>query len=235
MTDTNQEYTAKVLKVDLTSGWFGTDELDAATLRKHIGGYALGAKYLYEEVPANVQWSDPENRLMILGGILAGTAMPGAGGVTVCAKGAMTGGAAATQAQGNFGTFIRRCGYLGVVVHGACKDWSYLYIDENGNAQLRDAGHLLGKDTWETVDAIAAELGKREQEISVLCIGPGGENLVRWAAIVGEKGHVAAHNGVGAVMGSKKLKAVVVVRGKEGNVCWNPSKPTWRALITSAR
>ncbi len=224
MTDANQEYTARVLRVDLTSGLFGADELDAATLCKHIGGYALGAKYLYDEVPASVQWSDPENRLMILGGILTGTAMPGAGGVTVCAKGAMTGGAAATQAQGNFGTFLRRCGFLGVVMHGACKDWSYLYIEENGNAQLRDAGHLLGKDTWETVDAIAAELGKREQEISILCIGPGGENLVRWAAIVGEKGHVAAHNGVGAVMGSKKLKAVVVVRGKTSVPVKDPGK-----------
>jgi aldehyde:ferredoxin oxidoreductase len=214
MSDVNQEYTAKVLKVDLSSGRFGVDELDAATLRKYIGGYALGAKYLYEEVPASAKWSDPENRLMFLPGVLTGTAMPGAGGVTVCAKGAMTGGAAATQAQGDFGAFLKRCGFLGVVLHGASNRWTYLVVDENGKAQLRDAEHLLGKDTWETVDAIVADLGKREREISVFCIGPGGENLVRWAAVIGDKGHVAAHNGVGAVMGSKKLKAVVAVRGK---------------------
>jgi aldehyde:ferredoxin oxidoreductase len=152
---------------------------------------------------------------MFLAGVLTGTSMPGAGGVTVCAKGAMTGGAAATQAQGNFGVNLKRCGYLGIVFQGASDQWTYLLIDEQGNARLEDATHLVGKDTWETVEALCAELDKSETELSVFAIGPAGENLVRFAGVVSDKGHCAMHNGVGAVMGSKKLKAVAVMRGKQ--------------------
>jgi aldehyde:ferredoxin oxidoreductase len=210
-----EEYGAKVLRVDLSRGEIELDELNAAALRKYIGGYALGARYLYEEVPPGVEWSDPENRLMFLAGVLSGTLMPGSGGITVCAKGAMTGGAAATQAQGDFGAYLKRSGLLGIVVHGASQKWTYLVIDEEGEAELRDAEHLVGKDTWETVDALVEELGRKEREVSMFSIGPAGENLVRWAGVLGNRGHAAMHNGVGAVMGSKKLKAVAVLRGRK--------------------
>lgn len=209
----NQGYDARVLRVDLSSGKVWIDELEPSTLRRYIGGYALGANYLYDEVPAEAEWSDPENRLMFLGGVLSGTLIPGSGGVTVCAKGPMTGGAAGTQAQGDFAAFLRRCGFLGVILSGASARWTYLLIDEDGEVQLRDAVHLVGKDTWDIVDALVADLGKKEREISVFSIGPAGENLVRWAGVVGNKGHAAMHNGIGAVMGSKRLKAVVVASG----------------------
>jgi len=220
--------TLKVLRVDLPRGVITPEPIDDAMLRKYIGGYALAAKYLYEEVPVDAPWDAPENRLMFLGGVLSGTAIPGSGGITISAKGALTGGAVATQAQGVFGAYMKRCGLLGIIVQGASEEWQYLVIKEDGTAQLTAANHLQGKDTWKTPDIIATDLNKKEGEFSVLCIGPAGENLVKWSGIVVDKGHAAMHNGIGAVMGSKKLKAVVVERGKGPiPVC---DKETLRAL-----
>jgi aldehyde:ferredoxin oxidoreductase len=211
----NQGYSAQLLRVDLSGAQTSKEVIEPATLRNYLGGCALGAKLLYDEVPLGIEFDDPRNRLMILAGPLSATRIAGSGGVTICALGALTGGAASTQAQGAFGAYLRLCGLMGLVFQGASEKWRYLLIDKNGKAELRDAAHLVGKDTWETVDAIVEELGERERDVSVMSIGPAGENKVRWASIMGDKGHAAAHNGVGAVMGSKKLKAVAIVRGKE--------------------
>lgn len=207
-------YAARLARVDLSSGGVSIDELDPATSRRWLGGCALGARYLYDEVAPEVAWSDPGNRLMLLAGPLSGTPIAGAGGFTVSARGAMTGGASSTQAQGVFGAHLRLCGLTGLIVQGAAERWTYLLIDEEGNVHRRDASHLVGKDTWETEDAIRQELGLRPHQVSIACIGPAGERMVRWASVMSDKGHAAAHNGVGAVMGSKRLKAVAVVRGK---------------------
>ncbi len=208
------DYIVRLLRVDLASGAISTEEMDPVTTREYVGGCALGVKLLYDEVPAGLHWSNPQNRLMVLGGPLSGTMVAGSGGFTVCAQGALTNGAASTQAQGVFGAYLHFVGLTGLVFQGTADRWSYLIIDERGNAELRDAAHLVGKDTWETEEIITEELGKRERDLAIISIGPAGENLVKWAAIMGEKGHAAAHNGVGAVMGSKKLKAVVVLRAR---------------------
>ncbi len=213
--ESQDRYDAQVLRVDLSSREIVQEDVDEATLRRYVGGCAMGARYLYDEVPVGVEWSDPANRFMVFTGLLGGTRIAGSGGITVFAKGAMTGGAASTQAQGVFGAYLRLSGLMGLIFQGASETWSYLVIDENGNAELRDATHLLGKDTWETEDAIVSELGKTERDVSIISIGPAGENLVRWACVMGDKGHAAAHNGVGAVMGSKRLKAVAVVRARK--------------------
>ena len=213
-TTDRESFTADILRVDLSNREIAREGLDEPTLRKHVGGCTLGARYLYDEVPPGIEFSDPRNRLMVFAGLLSGTPIPGSGGITVCAKGALTGGAASTQAQGVLGAYLRLCGLIGIIFQGASDRWTYLFIDENGNPELRDAEQLVGKDTWETVDAIVAELGRRESDLGILSIGPAGENLVRWASVMGDRGHAAAHNGVGAVMGSKKLKAVAVARGK---------------------
>lgn len=213
--DEEKDSVAQILRVKLDQREVSKEEIDLKTRRMYLGGCALGAKFVYDEVPFGVEWSSPENRLVILGGPLSGTSIPGSGGINVSAKGAMTNGAASTQAQGVFGAYLRSCGLTGLVIQGVCETWTCLVIDEEGSAGFMNAEHLVGKDTWETADALAKELGKAERDISVLSIGPAGENLVRFAAIVIDKGHVAAHNGVGAVMGSKKLKAIVVLRGKK--------------------
>lgn len=204
-------YMGNVLRVDLSNNKISEEVLDEATTRKYIGGNGMGTKYLYEEVPPGIEWSDAENRIMFFTGPLAGTKVSGSGTFSVVTKGPMTNMLGATQANGFFGAFLKFSGFDGVVLHGAAKKWVYLYISD-GRVEIRDAEHLKGKDTWETEDVIKKEIGK---QCSVYSIGPAGENLVRFACIVGDHGHVAAHNGVGAVMGSKKLKAIVAERGKK--------------------
>ena len=139
--------------------------------------------------------------------------MGGSGTICICTKGCLTDGATSTQANGFMGAYMKFSGYDAIVLSGVAKRWLYLYLHD-GTAELRDARHLLGKDTWETEDAIKAELGYSERGMSVHCIGPAGENLVRFAGIFGDKDHVAGHNGVGAVMGNKKLKAFCAARGR---------------------
>jgi aldehyde:ferredoxin oxidoreductase len=204
-------YMGKILRVDLTSERLSEESPDIETLRKYIGGTGLGTKYLYEEVPPGVKWSDAENRIMFMTGPLSGTRIGGSGIFSVISKGPMTGFAGTTQANGYFAAYLKFSGYDGIVVQGKARRWLYLHVHD-GTAELRDAGHLQGKDTWETEDTIKKELDK---QCSVFAIGPAGENLVRFASIVGDHGHVAAHNGLGAVMGSKKLKAIVAERGKQ--------------------
>jgi aldehyde:ferredoxin oxidoreductase len=202
-------YMGKILRVDLSTEHISEESPDEATFRGYIGGTGLGVKYLYEEVPPGVEWSNPENRIMFMAGPLSGTRLSGSGIFSIISKGPMTNLAGTTQANGYFSAFLKFSGFDGIVVQGKAKRWLYLYI-HNGTAELRDAAHLQGKDTWETEDAIKKEINK---PCSVFTIGPAGENLVRFASIVGDHGHVAAHNGLGAVMGSKKLKAIVAERG----------------------
>jgi len=206
-------YAGKLLRVDLTKGNVTPETLDEATLRKYIGGVSLGAKFLYDEVPPGTEWSAPENCLFFGSGPLGGTSIGGSGTIAVVTKGALTNGGAASQANGFFGAYLRFCGFDAIMIQGAAPSWVYLYIHD-GTAELRDASHLVGKDTFETEDTIRQELRKPAAKTSVLSIGPAGENLVRFALTSSDMGHMAAHNGIGAVMGSKKLKAIAVDRGK---------------------
>ncbi len=201
-------YTGKILRVDLTNEKISEEHPDNDTLRKYVGGTALGAKYLYEEVPRDVEWSDPENRIMFFTGPLSGTKIGGTGIFSVISKGPCTNMAGASQANGFFAAYLKFAGFDGIIVQGQAKKWSYIYIHD-GTAEIRSAEHLVGKNTWETEDIIKEGL---KRQGSVYSIGPAGENLVRFASIAGDHGHVAAHNGLGAVMGSKRLKAVVAER-----------------------
>ena len=215
-------YAGKILRVDLTNERVSEETLDEATLRKWVGGAGFGAKYLYEEVPPGVEWSDPQNRLIFATGPLGGTRVAGSGTFSVSAKGPLTNGATATQANGYLGAYMKFSGYDGIVIQGAAKRWLYLHLHD-GTAELRDASHLVGKDVFDTEDAIKKELGYTLRGATVYGIGPAGENLVKFAAIIGDKGHAAGHNGVGAVMGSKKLKAVVAGKGA-GTIAVNDSR-----------
>ena len=203
--------TGKVLRVDMTQGKLWDEALDEATLRRYLGGTGLGAKYLMEEVDPKIDWSDPKNIFFLGSGILGGSRIPGCGTISITTKGAMTNGATSSQANGNFGAYLKWCGYDAIIVQGASTTWKYLYLHEGG-AELRDASKLVGKGSWETEDAIKAELGYKERAMSVFGIGPAGENMVRFAGVFGDRGHAAAHNGLGAVMGSKKLKAFAAQR-----------------------
>jgi aldehyde:ferredoxin oxidoreductase len=206
-------YTGNLLRVDLSKRTLVPEAIEETTLQTWVGGTGLGAKYLYDEVLPGVEWSAPQNRLILSSGPLAGTSLGGSGAFSVVTKGAMTNGATSTQANGFMGAYMKFSGFDSIIVQGASSKWVYLYL-HGGKAELKDATHLVGMDTWETAEAIRQELGKRKRELSVFAIGPAGEHMVRFAVIAGDEGHVCAHNGVGAVMGSKKLKAVVAERGE---------------------
>jgi aldehyde:ferredoxin oxidoreductase len=206
--------TTRVLRVNLTEKKINVEYLNDETSRKYLGGLGMGARLLYDEVAPKAAWNGPENRLILSAGPLEGTLVAGTGSFCVVTKGALTGGATSSQANGYFGAFLRLSGFETVVIEGASDDWVYLYVHD-GTAELRNASHLSGKDTWETESSIKKELGGEAAASSVYSIGPAGENLSRFSSIVGDRGHVAAHNGVGAVMGSKKLKAFAAARGNE--------------------
>lgn len=201
------EYTGRILRVDLTKGEISEEQFDPEYLRKFVGGTGLGVKILYDEVPPGVEPFDPENRLIFASGPLGGTRAPGSGTYAVVTRGPLTNLLTATHANGFFGARLRFAGYDAIVVQGASPKWVYLWVHD-GTAELCDASHLVGKDTYETEDLLKEELG--EPKLSVACIGPSGENLVKFAGICGDKGHIASTNGPGAVMGSKKLKAIAV-------------------------
>jgi aldehyde:ferredoxin oxidoreductase len=205
-------YAGKILRVDLTRGQVTTQQLAAEELRKFIGGSVLGIKYIYDEVPPGVEWSDPENRFFIGSGPLGGTRVGGSGSICTVTKGALTHGMGSSQANGVFGAYLRLSGYDAILLHGAAPGWSYLYIHD-GTVEIKDANHLVGKLTWEVENQVRRELGKNLRDVSVLSIGPAGEHLVRFASVFCDFGHAAAHNGMGAVLGSKKIKAIVVERG----------------------
>ena len=209
-------FAGKLLRVDLTTRQIQAEPWSEAQMRDMIGGVGLGAVILYRELPAHATWDHPDNLLIMATGPLAGLPVWGTGGLTVVTRGAGTDGPTSTQANGFFGTNLKYSGYDAIVIKGIASDWVYLYINDDV-VELRDATSLLGKDTWETQDALYRELGLSGHQLSVYSSGPAGENLVRFAAIQGDYGHVASKNGCGAVMGKKKVKAVAIVRGTAGN------------------
>ena len=205
-------YTGRILRADLDSGRTWSTPWSPEDMRAYLGGVGLGAKLLWEEVPAKASWDHPDNRLILATGPLAGLPVWGTGGLSVVTRGAMTNGGTSTQANGFFGACLKYSGYDAIVIQGQAPRWVYLFVHDD-QVELRDAAHLVGKDTWEAQDALHADLGLSGHQLSVYSIGPAGEQLVRFAAIQGDYGHVASKNGCGAVMGKKRLKAVAIVRG----------------------
>jgi len=228
----NNPYILKMLRVDLSRNQVETEEIDADITKLTIGGTGIEARILYEEVLPGIEWSDPENKLIWFTGPLAGTSVAGGGTVSIATKGPMTNMAGISQANGFFGAFLRKSGLHGMVIQGAAKEWSRIHIHD-GTAEILDAGDLVGLSNAQTEEAIRA---KTEKRCSIFTIGVAGENLVRFAGIFGDHGHAAAHNGLGAVMGSKKLKAVSVERGELEVPVAHPErlKEVSRALFDAA-
>jgi aldehyde:ferredoxin oxidoreductase len=216
-------YAGKILRVDLSNLRISEEFPGEEVLRKWVGGAGLGAMYLYDEVNPDSDCFDPENRLIFTTGPLAGTRIPGGGSFSVSTKGCLTNGATSSQANGFWGAYLKFSGVDGIIIQGVSNKFVYLYVHD-GMAEIRDASHLAGKDTWETDELIKEELGYKKSEMSIAAIGPAGENLVKFAAIVADRGHVAGHNGTGAVMGSKKLKAIAVALGKNKVTLSDPDK-----------
>jgi aldehyde:ferredoxin oxidoreductase len=198
-------FMGKLLVVDLTTGRISTEPLNESYARQFVGGAGLACRYLYERIDRHTDPLGPGNPLLFMTGPLVGTAAPLCGRYEVCARSPQTGLWGESNSGGHFGPYLRFSGYDGVLFTGRAPQPVYLSI-WNGQAELRDARHLWGKDTYETQDAIQAELGKAK--VSVACIGPAGENQIKYAAVINDWGRAAGRTGMGAVMGSKNLKAI---------------------------
>lgn len=205
-------YAGKILRVNLSERTFADEDLGNDFMQKYIGGVGFGGRYLYQENPDKVEWSDPQNRIILANGPLSNTVARGSGTMCVVSKGPMTNLAASSQANGYWGAFLKSCGYDGIVIHGRADRWSYLFINEE-KAELRDANHLQGKGIQETQELIRKELGGTGKT-SVYCIGPAAENMVRFSVIAGDVSHTVSKNGLGSVLASKNIEAIAISRGK---------------------
>ena len=201
----------RILRVDLTRRTTSVEEMDEETFRRHPGGRALIAHYLLREVPRGTDALSPENVLVFAMGVLTGTPLSGASRHAVGAKSPISGGFGEAEVGGFWGAELKRAGWDAIVVTGAASSPVYLFIKDD-QVELRDAAHLWGKEIMDTEEALKAEVGER---LARVCeIGPAGENLVRFAGIVNDYKDIAGRAGMGAVMGSKKLKAIVVKGSK---------------------
>ena len=198
-------YAGRYLRVDLKEGRCSDFTIDDSLLRQFIGGSALGAKLYFDGYPLTADPLAPENPLFVMTGPMVGSGFPGTSRFAVCAKSPLTGIWGESACGGTFGPELKKAGYDGIVITGRAEKPVSLFIVE-GQARLRDAADLWGRDTYETTDL----LKKGDPGLKVLTIGPAGENLVRFAAIGNDKGHFVGRTGLGAVMGSKRLKAICV-------------------------
>jgi aldehyde:ferredoxin oxidoreductase len=199
-------WAGRVLRVDLTRGVLTTEALDPQVARDYVGGRGLGIYYLNREMDPRVDPLSPGNMLCLFTGPLTGTRAATGARYMITTKGPLNGALTASNAGGRFPTELKRAGYDGIIVTGRASEPTYLYISESG-PELRSASHLWGRDTHETTDLLLEET---DPGARVACIGPAGERLVLFASVQNEKHRAAGRSGVGAVMGSKNLKAVVV-------------------------
>ena len=200
-------YTGKILRVDLTSETITVEEPSPDFYRRYMGGSALNLFYLLREMPANVDALAPENILALSVGVTTGVSISGQSRMTATAKSPLTGAIGDSQCGGFWPAKLKFAGFDAVIIKGKAAKPVYLWIDD-GKAELRDAAHLWGKITGEAEAAIRGELG--DPKIEVLQIGPGGEKMVRFAGLINMCNRANGRTGMGAVMGSKNLKAVAV-------------------------
>jgi aldehyde:ferredoxin oxidoreductase len=196
----------RLLRVNLTEGAICEETIPEAEAEKYIGGRGLAIKCLMEGMDPQVDPLSPENLLVMSTGPLTSTPTPTGNRYMVVTKSPLTDALSNSNSGGVFPTMMKRSGYDLFIFEGKAEKPVYLYVDER-RAELRDAGHLWGLDTHQTDDALKAETA---EDASIACIGPAGENLALIAAIINDKHRAAARSGVGAVMGSKNLKAVAV-------------------------
>ncbi len=205
-------YHGKILRVDLTRGKLEIEEPDEKFYRRYMGGSALGMYYLLKNTPANADPLGPQNTLVLSLSVLTGAAISGQSRMTATAKSPLTGGVGDAQCGGFFPAEMKFAGFDALVVTGKADKPVYLWLHD-GQAELRDATHLWGKVTGEVEALIKEELGDRKIEVAQC--GPAGEKSVRFACIINMSNRANGRTGLGAVMGSKNLKAVAV-RGAPG-------------------
>jgi aldehyde:ferredoxin oxidoreductase len=217
-----------ILRVNLTNRTVSKEPLEPGLAKQYIGARGLGTKIMHDEVDPRVDPLGPENKLIFAPGPLTGTFAPSGGRYNVITKGPLTGTIAASNSGGAFGPELKYAGYDMLILEGKASNPVYLYIRDD-KVEIRDAGKLWGKEVPDTTDLIRAET---DEDAKVACIGPAGERLVLFACVMNEMHRAAGRSGVGAVMGSKNLKAVAVVGGGAVTVA---DPQAFKASVLTAR
>ena len=200
-------YAGRILHVDLTKGSLSIEQPADVFYRTYMGGSALNLHYILKEMPAGVEPLGPDNILAISVGVLTGAPISGQSRVMINAKSPLTGAIGDSQGGGFWPAELKRAGFDAIIIRGRSPKPVYLWLHD-GEAEIRDASHLWGMVTGDCERALRAELG--DAKVEVLQIGPGGENKVRFAAVMNMSNRACGRTGMGAVMGSKNLKAVAV-------------------------
>ncbi len=197
----------KLLRVNLSKGTISKEEIDLKLVKEYLGGRGLASKYLTDEISPSIKPFSVKNKLIFANGLLTGTTAPTGGRYVVVTKGPLTGTIASSNSGGFFGAEMARAGYGLLIVEGKAKRPSYLSIVDN-KVKILDASDCWGLNTHETTDLLLKKL--KSPKARVACIGPAGEKLSKIACIINDKNRAAGRTGVGAVMGSKNLKAIVI-------------------------
>ncbi|WP_297520912.1 aldehyde ferredoxin oxidoreductase [Thermococcus sp.] len=197
----------KFLRVNLSTGEVKVEEYDEELAKKWLGSRGLAIYFLLKEMDPKVDPLSPENKLLIMPGPLSGTSAPTGGRYNIVTKSPQTGFITMSNSGGYFGAELKFAGWDGIVVEGKADSPVYIYINDD-QVEIRDASHLWGKLVSETEETIKKEIGSKKLHIT--SIGPAGENLVKFAAVINDGHRAAGRAGVGAVMGSKNLKAIAV-------------------------
>jgi len=196
----------KILRVDLTHRRVSEEPLPRGDASLLLGGCGLATKYLFQELKPGVDPLGPENKIIFMSGPLTGTLSPSSGKYNAVTKSPLTGLWCQSGSGGKWGRELKRSGFDGIIIEGASEEPVYLIIN-NGKVTFNDASGLWGKNVFDTTTILQQQLGK---DFCIACIGTGGENLVKYAAIMNERHRALGRGGFGAVMGSKKLKAIAV-------------------------
>jgi len=200
-------YNGKILRVNLSDNHISVETTDESFCRKYLGGAGFVAYFLWKELGQGIDPLGSDNKMVFALGPATGIRLPGSGRNCVGAKSPLTGGIAKSEVGGFWGAELKRAGYDAIIVEGKAERPVYLWVHD-GKVEIKDATHLWGKKTKETQQTIRAELG--DSLIRVASIGPAGEKLVRYACIMNGLYDAAGRGGLGAVMGSKNLKAMAV-------------------------
>lgn len=200
-------YTEKVLRVNLTEGKISTEPLNMELAKKYLSGRGLAGKMFFDEVAADVDALSPENTMYIATGALTGTNAPTSGRFMVVTKSPLNGVISSSNSGGYWGAQLKFAGYDMVILEGKAAKPVYISINDD-KVEIKDAANVWGKDVYATTEALKLEFG--DDNAKVLTIGPAGENLSLMAAIMNDLYRAAGRSGVGAVMGSKNLKAIIV-------------------------
>ena len=200
-------WVGKIARINLSTGKISVEDLPQKTAVDYLGGRGLGARILYDEVGPSVEPYSPDNLLIFTTGPLTGTKAPSSSRFSVTTKSPLTGTILDSNCGGKAGLRLKDAGYDALIISGKAAKPGCIIVDEKG-IKIQDAGQLWGKDVNETTDILLRQAAN-PLTASVACIGPAGENLVRFAAVINDKSKAVGRGGVGAVMGSKNLKAVV--------------------------